>query len=202
MALISLPLCILHRIVSLLLANRIKNTYCRTVSVHGRLARWRKWRACDVGQAKEELGNELWRRWNNGRVGEWAVTWVKRWKRCRMSCDVGGVTGSRAHSPTFPWLHLRHSSFSNGSVALPTSQLILQLSVTSPTSQLILQPFRRFTYVAAHSPTLHSLYLHHSSFSNPSFASPTSQALHLIHLASRPCWGLHVWVSVTPQGFD
>ena len=29
------------------------------------------------------------------------------------------------------------------------------------------------------------LHLHHSSFFNPSFASPTSQALHLIHLASR-----------------
>ena len=47
-------------------------------------------------------------------------------------------------------------------------------SVSSPTSKLIIQPFRRFTYV-------------HSSFSNPPFASPTSQALHLIHLASRPC---------------
>ena len=66
---------------------------------------------------------------------------------------------SRAHSPTFaslhvrhnsspilPSLHLRHSSFSNPSVASPTS----------------------------------------SSFSNPSFATPTSQALHLRHLASRP----------------
>ena len=61
------------------------------------------------------------------------------------------------------------------------------LSVTSPTSQLILQPFRRFTYVTAHSPTLPLLYLCHSSLSNPSFASRTSQALHLIHLASRPC---------------
>ena len=29
---------------------------------HGRLARWRKWRACDVGEAKEWLENELWRR--------------------------------------------------------------------------------------------------------------------------------------------
>ena len=38
----------------------------------------------------------------------------------------------------------------------------------------------------AHSPTLPLLYLRHSSFSNPSYASPTSQALHLIHLASRP----------------
>ena len=67
---------------------------------------------------------------------------------------------SIAHSPTFPSLHLCHSLFSNPSVALPTSQLILQ-------------PFRCFTHVIAHSP-------------NPSFAS-TSQALHLRHLASRPC---------------
>ena len=50
----------------------------------------------------------------------------------------------------------------------------------------ILQTFRRFTYVTAHSPTLPLLHLRHSSFSNPCFASPTSQALHLIHLASRP----------------
>ena len=90
------------------------------------------------------------------------------------------------HSPTLPWLYLHHSSFSNPSVALHTSQLILQ-------------PFRGFTYIAAHSPTLPWLYQHHSSFSNPSvapptsqfilhpsFATPTSQVLHLIHLASRP----------------
>ena len=57
------------------------------------------------------------------------------------------------------------------------------LSVTSPTSKLILQPFLLFTYVTAHSPNLPSLYLRHSSFSNPSFASPTSQALHLVHMA-------------------
>ena len=39
---------------------------------------------------------------------------------------------------------------------------------------LILQPFRHFTNVTSHSPTLPSLYLHHSSFSNPSVASATS----------------------------
>ena len=39
----------------------------------------------------------------------------------------------------------------------------------------ILQPFRHFTYVTIHSPTLPSLYLRHSSFSNHSVASPTSQ---------------------------
>ena len=97
------------------------------------------------------------------------------------------------HSPTLLSLYLRHSSFSNSSVASPTSQFILQsffrfsyvtssfsnLSVTSPTPQLILQPFRRFSYVTAHSPILPLLHLRHSSFSNPSFAFSTSQALHL-----------------------
>ena len=34
-----------------------------------------------------------------------------------------------------------------------------QTSVTSPTSKLILQPFRRFTYITAHSPTLLLLHL-------------------------------------------
>ena len=37
------------------------------------------------------------------------------------------------------------------------------------------KPFRHFTYITAHSPTLPSLYLHHNSFSNSSVASPTSQ---------------------------
>ena len=102
-------------------------------SCHGRLARWIKWRtcdvekrkkgwrlSCDVDKATEGLENELWRRWSDGKVGEWAK---------------------------------------------------LNLSVTSPTSKLILQPFRRFTYITAHSPTLLLLRLRHSSFSNPSFAS-------------------------------
>ena len=82
-------------------------------------------------------------------------------------------------------------SFYNLSVASPTSQLILQpfrrftyvigsfhnLSVALPTSQLILQLFRRFTYITAHSPTLPSLYLRHSSFYNPSVASTTLQLI-------------------------
>ena len=109
-----------------------------------------------------------------------------------------------AHSPTLLPLYLHHISFSNPSIALPTSQLILQashftyviahsptlpllylrhssfskLSTTSPTSQLILQPFCHFMYIIAHSPALLLLHLHYSSFSNPSFASPTSQTLH------------------------
>ena len=42
-------------------------------------------------------------------------------------------------------------------------------------NELILQPSRHFTYATTHSPNLPSLYLRHSSFSNPSVASPTSQ---------------------------
>ena len=81
-----------------------------------------------------------------------------------MSCDVDEAT----------------ESFDN------EQSLFSNLSVASPTSQLILQPLRRFTYVRAHSPTLPLLRIRHSSFSNPSFASPTSAAFHLRHLASRP----------------
>ena len=83
------------------------------------------------------------------------------------------------HSPTLPSLYLRHNSFSNPSVALPTSPLILQpfrcFTYVTAHSLLILQPFRHFTYATTHSPTIPSLYLRHSSFSKPSVASPTSQ---------------------------
>ena len=51
---------------------------------------------------------------------------------------------------------------------------------------LILQPFCCFTYITACSVTLLLLYLCHSSFSNPLVTSSTSQALHLLHLASHP----------------
>ena len=60
------------------------------------------------------------------------------------------------------------------------------LSVISTTSQLIFKPFRRFTYVTSHSPILPLLHLRHSSFSNPSFPSPTSQALHLMSPGETP----------------
>ena len=76
----------------------------------------------------------------------------------------------------------------------PFRQFTYVTAVASPTSQLILQPFRRFTYVTAHSPILLLLHLRHSSFSNPSFAFPTSQAFHLRHLPSRPCFLLYFLV--------
>ena len=108
----------------------------------------------------------------------------------RCMTEIGFKCLYRAHSPTFPSLHLHHNSFSNPSIALPTSQLILKpfrcftyVIVHSPTllslllrhKLFILQPFRHFTYITTHSPTLPSLYLRHSSFSNPSVALPTSQ---------------------------
>ena len=112
--------------------------------------------------------------------------------------DVGEVpmTQAEPHSPTLTSLHLRHSSFSNTSAALPTSQLILQpfrcftyLIGTSSTSQLILQPFRRFTYITAHFTTLPLFHLRHSSFSNPSarfiYATAHSTTLPPLHLRHR-----------------
>ena len=99
---------------------------------------------------------------------------MKQRKGWRISCDVGKATEGLENELWRRWSDKAHS---------PN---LLSL----PTSQLILQPFRCFTYVIAHFPTLFSLLLCHSSFSNPSFASPTSQALHLRHLASRP------WASV------
>ena len=83
---------------------------------------------------------------------------------------------SSAHSPTFPSLHLRHSSLSNPSVASPTAHYptfpslhLRHNSFSNPsialhTSQLILKPFRCFTYITDHSPTLLSLLLRHRLF--------------------------------------
>ena len=90
---------------------------------------------------------------------------MKRRKGWRMS-NAHSYSHSKAHFPTIPSLHLRHSSFSNPSAA-------------SSTPQLILQPFRRFIYATAHSPTLPPLHLRYSSFYNCSVASPMSYALHL-----------------------
>ena len=85
-----------------------------------------------------------------------------------------------SYSNLFPSLHLRYSSFSNPSVASPTSvhsphyptlplrhlrqSSISNHSVPSPTSQLVLQPFCRFTYVTCTSSTSHALHLRHMHF--------------------------------------
>ena len=73
------------------------------------------------------------------------------------------------HSTALLLLHLRHRHFTYVTVHF--------------------QPLRRFIYATAHSTTLLLLHLHHRSFHNPSVASPASQALHVLHLASRPCIG-------------
>ena len=64
------------------------------------------------------------------------MKWLKAWRMSR----THSYSHSRAHSPTFPSLHLRHNSFSNPSVA-------------SPTSQIILQPLFPFSYVTGFSLT-------------------------------------------------
>ena len=91
------------------------------------------------------------------------------------------------HSPTILSLLLRHRIFTyvTWRAARNERSSFSKLSVALPTSQLIFQPFPRFIYVTAHSPTLPFLHLRRSSFSNHSFASPTSQALHFRHLTSR-----------------
>ena len=156
-------------------------------SCHGQLARWRKWRACNIGEAKEGLENKLWCRWSNKRVGEWALLILQSFRH---------FTYVTTHFPTLLLLYLSHISFSNLSFASPTLQALhlhhLVRWKVGEWALVILQPFGHFAYVTAHFPTLLSLYLHHSSFSNPSFASPTSHALHLHHLVSCPCF-LHRW---------
>ena len=128
--------------------------------------------SCDVGKATEGLGNELLRRWSDGKVGEW-VCCIYLWALLILQ-PFRYFTYVTTHYPTLPSLYLRHSSFSNPYVA-------------SPTPQFILQPLFRFTYVTspslnspgeppmptAHSPTFPLLHLRHSSFSNPSVALPT-----------------------------
>ena len=166
---------------------------------HGRIARWRKWRACDVGEAKEGVENELWRRWSSAHSPTFPSLHLSHNSFSKPSVALPTsqfilqpfasrtsqalhLIQSRAHSPNFPSLHLRHNSFSNPLVASPTSQFILQ-PFASPTSRALhliqsrahSPTFRHFTYIATHSPNLPSLYLRHSSFSNPSVASLTSQ---------------------------
>ena len=143
---------------------------------HGRLARWRKWKSCDIGEAKQGFDSSF----------------------SNPFCRFTYIT---THFPTLLLLYVHHSSFSNPSVTSPMSLLILQPfghftyitghSPTLPSLYLCHSSFFNlchFTYIITHSPTLLLLYLHHSSFSNSSFASLTSQPLHLRHLACRPWW--------------
>ena len=101
---------------------------------------------------------------------------------------------SSAHSPTtLPLLHLRHSSFSNPSVASSASQLILQPFCCFTYAQFILQPFFCFSYVTSSSlnSPMHRIgllyiwfFLNMFSFSGLkilSAHSPTFLSLHLCY---------------------
>ena len=152
--------------------NRNFRTFCIFASLpmfihHGRLARWRKWRACDVEEAKEGLENELWHRWSNGRVGEWAVTQIKRRKGWRISCDVGEVKEGLENE-----LWLRWSDGKIGKWVL-----------------LIRQHFRHFTYVIAHSPNLLSLLLRHRLFTYVTWRAAQDKTMKWHVLG----WALIMW---------
>ena len=148
---------------------------------------------CDVGKAREGLENELWRRWRDGKLGEWAshamfgVALRPSIKYdhglFHLFCKVGKllpvciivVCSKREHEHEF-----RMSWNSMGRLQGQVFHLagsFSKLSVSSTTSQRILQPFPRFTYVRTHSPTFPALHLRHISFSDPSVALPTSQLI-------------------------
>ena len=151
----------------------LDNDKHRTV-VHGRLARWRNWSVCEVGKATEGLMNELSRRWSDGRLEN--ELW-RKWRDGRV----------REWITLIVYISCR-ASFSNPSLASPTSLLILQL-------------FRRFTCVTAHFPTFPSLQLRHSSFFNHSVALATQRhftyvtwrASHVVILAKALCFRLVVF---------
>ena len=92
---------------------------------------------------------------------------------------------SRAHSPSFQSLHLRHSSFS-----------FSKLSVTSPPSQLILQPFPRFIYVTTHSPTLLSLLLRHRIFTYVTWRAAHDYKPRFLISPGAPCALVSLFTSV------
>ena len=108
-----------------------------------------------------------------------------------------------AHSPTFLSVLLRHRLLTyvtwraahdvenEWDTRGPVSDIFYEqssfsnLSVTSPRSQLILQPFRRFTYVTAHSWTL-PLLTYVTTHSPTLFSLLLRQRLNLRHLARCP----------------
>ena len=93
---------------------------------------WKWGMSYDVGEAKEWLYNELWRKRSDQRVGEWG-----------MSCDVGEAMEGLYNELWRRWSDERFGEWGRA----------------SPTSQLIIQPFHRFPYVIAHSTTLRLLHL-------------------------------------------
>ena len=79
----------------------------------------------------------------------------------RMSCDLGDVTERLENE----LCHSGHSVDRKFLICLDVLRFV----------QMLKREWGAESYVTAHSPTLPSLYLSHSSFSNTSVASPTSQ---------------------------
>ena len=142
---------------------------------------------CDVGEVKERLENKLYSFSILSVTSPTSQFILQPFRRFTYvtshspTLPLLHIRHSSAHSPIFPSLHLRHSSahslsfqllylchssFSNPSLTLPMSQLILQpfRCLTYVTALLILQSFSHFTYIITHPPTLPSLYLRHSIF--------------------------------------
>ena len=126
-----------------------------TCKRHGRLARWHKWRACDVGEAHYPT---------------LPLLQLRHSPFSKPFFHFSYVTWGAAYGKRFPEFRNKHANNINKVASLLTEQSSFSnLSVTSPTSQLILQPCRRFTYVTAHYPTLPLLHLRYSSFFKPLF---------------------------------
>ena len=146
--------------------------------------------SCDVDKATEGLENELWHRWSDGKVGEWDCSLQR--KGWRMSSDVGEATEGLENEL---WRRWRDGNVGDWACSLQRNGWRMSYDVGKATevlenelwrrwsdwsleNELAHSPnFRHFTYVTVHSQSLPSLYLRHSSFSNPSVASPTPQII-------------------------
>ena len=125
--------------------------------------------SCDVDKATKGLENELWRRWRDGKVGEWTLLILQPFRHFNIT----------AHSPTLLSPYLCHSSFSNCSVA-------------SPTSQLIPQSFFSFSYVTGSSlmwpgelPMIHNII---DNFFYSCYMRRLKYFWNLGYLLSSPAW--------------
>ena len=62
--------------------------------------------SCDVGKATEGLENELWCRWSNGKVREWATSQFILQHFFRFSYDTSSSLISPGEPPMFSWILL------------------------------------------------------------------------------------------------
>ena len=105
-----------------------------------------------------------------GDVGELPMTWVKQRKGCKMSCDVGKAAEGLENELWSRWSDIKVGEWGSASLSNPY--------ITLPTSQLIFKPFRRLTYVTAHSTTFTLLDLRHRHFTYVSWRAAFAILLH------------------------